>query len=50
MSLDTAISIIESCAGFTDESTPVGEAWSVVVANLVAAQLLDEADRAEAEG
>ena len=25
-----AMSVIESCAGFTDESTPAGEAWGVV--------------------
>jgi folate-dependent tRNA-U54 methylase TrmFO/GidA len=30
MNIQTAISIIESCAGFDDESTPAGEAWAVV--------------------
>jgi len=26
-----AIDVIESVSGFTDESTPVGEAWRVVI-------------------
>jgi len=30
MDLQNAMSVIESCAGFTDDSTPAGEAWSVV--------------------
>jgi hypothetical protein len=25
------IDVVESCAGFTDESTPVGEAWSRIL-------------------
>ena len=31
MTLGCAVSIIENCAGFTEEDTPVGEAWSVVL-------------------
>jgi len=31
LNIETAIDIIESCAGFTDESAPVGEAWLVVL-------------------
>jgi hypothetical protein len=30
MDIYTAIDLIETCSGFTDESTPVGEAWAVV--------------------
>jgi hypothetical protein len=32
MNLHDAISVIESTAGFTDEDTPVGEAWATVLA------------------
>lgn len=28
--LDAAISVIESCNGFTDETSAVGEAWQIV--------------------
>ena len=31
MKITDAISVIESAAGFHDETTPVGEAWSVVL-------------------
>jgi hypothetical protein len=34
MDLNTAIDVIESCDGFTDESTPVGEAWATVLSHL----------------
>jgi len=34
MDLQNAMSVIESCAGFTDDSTPAGEAWSVVQAEI----------------
>jgi hypothetical protein len=34
MDIQTAIDIIESCSGFTDESTPVGEAWNTVLSYL----------------
>jgi hypothetical protein len=30
ITLDDAIDTIESCAGFTDRTTPVGEAWVLV--------------------
>ena len=46
MDLNTAIEVIESCTGFTDESTPAGEAWAVVLSYLYAGKT--EADRAEA--
>jgi hypothetical protein len=32
MNLHDAISVIESTSGFTDEDTPVGEAWAIVLA------------------
>jgi hypothetical protein len=31
MDLNTAIGVIESCSGFTDESTMAGEAWEVIL-------------------
>jgi hypothetical protein len=34
MDLPTAIDVIESCAGFTDDSTPVGEAWCRILSCL----------------
>jgi hypothetical protein len=46
MDLSTAIDVIESCAGFTDESTPVGEAWAVVLRYLNDAETVP--DRGEA--
>ena len=30
LTFDDAISVIESCSGFSDDTTPVGEAWAVV--------------------
>lgn len=30
MNLEDAISVIDSCSGFTDPNTPAGEAWEVV--------------------
>ena len=34
MNLNDAIDVIESAPGFTDETTPVGEAWAIVLASL----------------
>jgi hypothetical protein len=34
MNIEEAIDVIESVSGFTDESTPVGEAWQEVLAYL----------------
>ena len=34
MDIDTAISIIESVPGVTDISTPIGEAWEVILNTL----------------
>lgn len=34
MTLEEAIDVIEGCSGFTDASTPVGEAWGVVLWHL----------------
>lgn len=28
--LEAAVAVIENCAGFTDETTSVGEAWAVI--------------------
>jgi hypothetical protein len=34
MDIYTAIDVIESCPGFTESDTPVGEAWAVVLSYL----------------
>ncbi len=34
LNLANAISVIESCAGVTDYTTPVGEAWNVVLSEI----------------
>jgi len=34
MNLSTAIDVIESCSGFTESDTPVGEAWATVLSYL----------------
>lgn len=40
MSLQDAIRVIDSCSGFTDQSTPAGEAWNVIQSELAALNML----------
>lgn len=40
MKTKEAISIIESCAGFSDETSPAGEAWMVIMSELEEARNL----------
>jgi hypothetical protein len=49
MDLNTAIDVIESCDGFTDESTPVGEAWAVVL-NYIYLRRMDKENRKPSGG
>ena len=50
MDIESAISVIESVAGFTDNDTPCGEAWSIVLGerNELARRLAEAEARAEA--
>lgn len=34
MDYASAIRVIENCAGFTEDDTPVGEAWSIVLGRI----------------
>jgi len=36
MDIETAIGVIESISGVTDESTPAGEAWEVILSAIYA--------------
>lgn len=45
MNLNDAINVVESAPGFTDETTPVGEAWATVLASLSPPQPVSVAER-----
>lgn len=45
MNLYDAIDVIESAPGFTDETTPVGEAWATVLTSLSPPQPVPVSER-----
>ena len=44
MNITDAIDIMESISGVTDESTPVGEAWNVILRNIHNPTWIQESD------